>query len=405
MKKILIFSLSYLGNFPSGAESAIKEVTDRINDIEFHIITNRYKTELPAYEKISNVHVHRIGLHSRSPVLEDFRKLPLHLNKPLFQFLAPLYGLWLHRTYKFDAVWSMMAHSAGVPGAIFKLLAPRVGFILTLQEGDPPEKVERTMRPLWPFFSRAFTLADVVQPISNFLADWAKSRGVPESKIVLVYNGANPKNLAEDFSIEKAKAEALRFGKKPGDIFLLNSSRLVHQKANDDTIRALALLPENVHAVFIGDGEDETILRELTKSLALESRVHFLGRMERSEVPTYRNPYFADIYVTPSRSEGLQLSSLSAMAARLPLIATQVGGLIEYVWDPIRNPGKPKTAWVVDPDSPEQIAAAVMDIMAHPEEARQIAESNRAMVFETYNWDVIAKRMRLEVFERAFKKV
>ncbi len=402
---MLIFSLSFYPNFPSGAEASIKEITDRIDDIEFHIVTNHYNSALPRYEKLGNVHVHRIGLSTKNPELADFRKLPLHLNKPLFQFLAPLVGLWLHRTHKFDAVWSMMAHSSGVPGVIFKLCAPKVGFVLTLQEGDPPERIERVMRPLWPLFSRAFLYADVVQAISTFLADWARARGVPDSKIELIYNGANPKNLAEEYSAEKAKAEALRLGKKAGDVYLLNSSRLVHQKANDDTIRALQYLPENVHAVFIGDGEDESMLRELTASLKLEARVHFLGRMDRTEVPTYRNTIFADIYVTPSRSEGLQLSSLSAMAGRLPLVATQVGGLIEYVWDKEHNPDKPKTAWVVDPDSPEQIAAQVKAIMANPDEVKRVTEANREMVFEKYNWDNIAKQMRTRVFERAFKKL
>ncbi len=122
-------------------------------------------------------------------------------------------------------------------------------------------------------------------------------------------------------------------------------------------------------------------------------------------MPTYRNPIFADIYVTPSRSEGLQLSSLSAMAARLPLISTQAGGLSEYVWDREHNPDKPKTAWVVDPNSPEQIAAQVKSILAHPNEVKVVTEANRVMVMEKYNWDIIARDMREKVFARVLKEI
>jgi len=69
MKKILIFSLAYYPNAVSGAEGAIKEITDRINDIEFHMITLRFMREHPSEELFGNVHVHRVGLTVRT--LED----------------------------------------------------------------------------------------------------------------------------------------------------------------------------------------------------------------------------------------------------------------------------------------------------------------------------------------------
>src|SRR3989339_702754 len=202
MKKILIFSLSYYPNQVSGAEAAIKEITDRIapSDIEFHLLTLRYNSALPKTEKIGNVLVHRIGLSAKNPKFEDLGKLPLDLNKPLYQFLAPLKAAWLHRKYKYDAVWAMMAHSAGVPAVIFKLSHPKIKYILTLQEGDPIDYIEKTMRPLWPLFSRAFTKADKVQVISTFLANWAKKRGVPNDKIEIIYDGANPRDLNESVS-------------------------------------------------------------------------------------------------------------------------------------------------------------------------------------------------------------
>lgn len=398
MKKILIFSLSYYPRFTGGAEPAIKEITDRIDDIEFHMITNWNDSTLPKEEKIGNVFVHRIGVATKEPTFEELSKFPLQLNKPLYQFLAALKALSLHRKYKFDATWAMMAHSAGVPAVLFKLVKPKIPFILTLQEGDTPEYVEKVMKPLWPLFIRAFTKADVVQVISTFLGEWAKRRGVPEDRLELVYNGANPKNLYPEYTQEEVEELKKKLGKKEGDIYLLNASRLVHQKANDDTIRAISMLPENVHLILIGAGEDEGMLRELVKELNVESRVKFIGRIDRTEVPKYRNTTVSDIYVTPSRSEGLQLSSLSAMAGRLPLISTQEGGLSEYVFDEKKNPGKETTAWVVDKDSPEQIAEAVKDILANPEKVKAVTERSHKMVFEKFNWDNIAKVMREKVF-------
>ena len=60
MKKLLIFSMAYHPHV-GGAEVAIKEITDRIADIEFHMVTMRFSRTEPEVEKIGNVLVHRIG--------------------------------------------------------------------------------------------------------------------------------------------------------------------------------------------------------------------------------------------------------------------------------------------------------------------------------------------------------
>lgn len=402
MKRILIFSLAYYPNNVSGAEAAIKEITDRIDpsDIEFHMVTLRFNSELPRVEKLGNVLIHRVGLTTKNPTFEDLGKLPLDLNKPFYQFLASWKAFFLHHRYRYDAIWSMMAHSAGVPAAIFKIVHPRVKYVLTLQEGDPTEYIEKIMRPVWPLFKRAFTKADVVQSISNYLSDWAKRRGVEQDKIHLIYNGANPKNLYPEYSQEEVDELKKKLGKKAGDIYLLNAARLVHQKANDDVIKALALLPENVYFLLIGAGPDEEMLRQLASEKGVADRVKFIGQLERYDVPKYRNRTIADIFVCPSRSEGLGNSFLSAMAARLPVIATQEGGLSEFIFDEKRNPDRPTTAWAVDKDSPEQIARAVKDILADPEKVKTITETSRKMVLEKYNWDIIAKEMRNKVFNK-----
>lgn len=388
MKRILIFSLAYYPSFVSGAEAAIKEITDRISpeDIEFHLITLLFDKHASREEQIGNTRIYRVGFGGA------------YLSKVLFIPLAALKARSLHKKLSFNAVWAMMTYML-LPSVLARAIGVKVPRILTLQDGDPYEKVfERAfIKPFIPVLDYGFRTTDLVQVISSYLGTWPSKRGYL-GPVELIYNGANPKNLAEDFSIEAAESAKRKLGKKPGDVYLLNASRLVHQKANDDTLRALTYLPENAHLVLIGEGEDREMLLALAKELHLENRLHLLGQMERSEVPNYRNHIFADIYVTPSRSEGLQLSSLSAMAARLPLVATQEGGLMEYVWDHAHNPDKPETAWVVSSDSPEEIARAVKDIMAHPEKVETVTKTAREMVLEKYDWDKIALQMKERVF-------
>ncbi|MFA5130397.1 MAG: glycosyltransferase family 4 protein [Patescibacteria group bacterium] len=397
-KRVLIFSLFYYPSFVSGAEEAVREITDRIDpdEIEFHVVTLAYDSTLSRTERIGNTFVHRIGRAKAHPTFQDLGKWPLNINKPLFQFMAAWKASRLQSQYHFDATWAIMAHATGVPAALFKLFHPRVPFVLTLQEGDPTDRIERVMKPLWPLFLRAFTSANVIQAISTFLADWAKKRGA-RCPIHVIHNGASPNDIHQTVSQKDIDDVQALIGKQPGDIFLVNTARLVVQKGWDTTIRALPMLPANIKLLVVGDGPDEASLKQLVGELHLNDRVVFVGHIDPLGVTAYRKA--ADIFVGPSRSEGLGNAFLSAMASELPVVATRAGGLADYIFDAKRNPNKPTTAWAVDPDAPEQIAEAVRSIINHPEDVKQITARARAMILASYDWDGIAKQMQKEIFE------
>ncbi len=399
-KKVLIFSLAYFPKHVGGAEVSVKEITDRIPDIEFHMVTNRFDSTLPRVEKVGNVLVHRIGLTAHNPTMADLKKFPLHLNKILFQFLAVIKAQLLHRTYAYDAIWALTAHSSGVPAALFKMLNPEVNYVLNLQEGDPPEYVEKKMRPLWPLFKRAFTSADVVQPLSNFLAAWARRMGAKGS-IEIIPNAVNNAQFSQPFPEERIVQKRIDIGKNMGEVYLVTTSRLVKKNAIDDVIRALPLIPLNVHFLICGVGPDEVMLKKMCANLGVESRVHFMGECPHAEMPLLLRA--CDIFIRPSRSEGFGASFVEAMAAGLPVIATQEGGIADFLFDEKRNPEQPITGFAVDRDSPQQIAEAVKAIMAHPEKVRAVTATAQAMVAEKYDWDHIAKMMRTRVFERLFR--
>lgn len=371
MKKILVFSLSYYPHV-GGSEIAIKEITDRTPEIEFHLITKRFDSDSLAVEKVGNVLVHRIGKEGKG-------KIP----KFLFQFSAATFAFSLHKQYAYDAIWAMMAHSAGVPAALFKIRFPHVPYILTLQEGDPPAHVERVMRPVWPLFSRAFTSANVVQVISNFLGEWARRRGY-KGALEVVANGVDTKSFLGG-AIPHA-----------GTV-LITTSRLVHKNAVDEIIRALAFLPE-AKLQILGIGPEEDNLKNLAQKLGVISRVEFVGFVPYTKIPAYLHA--ADVFIRPSRSEGFGNSFIEAMAAGVPMVATQEGGIADFLFDKKRNPEKETTGWAVDVDNPKQIAAAVEEIISNKSEAAQVIERARHMVLKKYDWDTIAKQMKERVFAR-----
>lgn len=398
-KKILIFSLDYLPGTISGAEAAIQEITNRIapDEIEFHMVTLYYDAHTPRVEQIGNVLIHRVGLFRRpNASLVERRSFPLHYNKHYFQFMAGIKGWLLHRKYQYDGAWAMMAHGTGVPVSIFNILTG-VPYALTLQEGDPPEYIEKTMRPLWPLFKRAFTHAQILQSISTFLADWARKMEY-RGNLALIANGANPESLYPTFEMSEVTKLKQELGKKDGEVYLVNTARLVKQKGFDTTIRALILLPAHIKLLVVGDGPERENLELLATELGLKERVLFTGQIDRAEVTKYR--LAGDIFVGPSRSEGLGNAFLSAMACGLPVIATQVGGIADFLFDSKNNKDIPTTGFAIPVENPEAIARQVLYILEHQVEVAVVTARARKMVEEKYDWNKIAMSMEHEVFEK-----
>lgn len=117
----------------------------------------------------------------------------------------------------------------------------------------------------------------------------------------------------------------------PQDAFvLMQVARFREAKNQDCVIRALQQLPEDVYAVFAGDGEREAVCRELAVALSVEKRVRFLGA--RADVPELLS--VADAVVMSSHWEGFGLSSIEGMAAGKPVLAADVEGLAQVVSNP-----------------------------------------------------------------------
>ena len=87
-------------------------------------------------------------------------------------------------------------------------------------------------------------------------------------------------------------------------------------------------------------------------------------------------------------------SFIEAMAAGLPVVATQEGGIPDFLFDEKRNPGKPSTGWAVDPNSPEQIAVVIKDILENSQKVRDVTKVAREMVIKKYDWNIVSQDMR-----------
>lgn len=369
-KRILIFSTAY---YPlvGGAEVAIKEITDRLPDYHFEMVTARIKPGLASREQIGNVTVHRVG----------FGKA---FDKYLLPILGVIKALRVAPAKHVPIVWPMMASFGGFTALIYTWIRPKTKMMLTLQEGDPPEYILKRVGAFKPLFLRIFKRADAIQAISKFLANWGKEMGF-KGEPVVIPNGVNIPHFSQQISPEERRNLRQSFGFADGDTVLVTASRLVLKNGTDDIIRALSGMPDNNRVLVIGDGEDRAMLETLVAELGLQSRVVFLGQKTHGELPPLIQS--ADIFIRPSLSEGLGNSFLEAMAAGLPIIGTPVGGIPDFLVDG-------ETGVFCEPRNPESIAKAARRIQEEPGLREKLIRQGQALVAEQYSWESITKRMK-----------
>ncbi len=382
-KRILVFSLAYIPEI-GGAEVAVKEITDRlarlahgatpeggrstpegIHDIEFDMLTLRFRASQAPTEKIGNVNVYRIGADSS------------YLNKILFVPRAAILATKLNAQKKYDKFWVVMTYML-LPIVLMRIFGRnKTPYVLTLQDGDPFERVFRRLRilPFLPFLKYGFRHAEKVQTISTFLVGWAKRMGFAGQPVVIP-NGID---------VEKFKIQNSKF--KNNEIILITTSRLVEKNGIGDVIEALKYLPENVKFWILGGGPLERNLKRLVVSNEqLEARIKFFGHVPPDEIPKYLSQ--ADIFIRPSLSEGMGNSFIEAMAAGLPVIGTPVGGIPDFLKDG-------ETGFFCEPNSPKSITSTVQKILNMPDaQMETILNNSKRMVLENYNWTLISQKMR-----------
>ncbi len=393
MKRILIFSLTYYPTRVGGAEVAIQQITNRISpaEITFDMVTLGIDRSLPRVEQIGNITVHRIGPYADIRELSGRAPLSIQLAKGLFPITAFLKAFSLHRKYRYDGVWAMMAAYAGFAALFFKLVHPQIPYLLTLQEGDPIPHILKKVRLVRPLFNLVFTKADRVQTISHYLAAWAR-RMRYRGPLTIIPNAVDTAHFSQYYTPERIAETRKSLGIQEGEVVLITTSRLVTKNALDEVIVALSSLPKHVRFIIFGTGPDQASLQKLADKLGVASRVEFKGQIGHDVLPLYLKA--CDIFIRPSRSEGMGNSFVEAMAAEVPVIATQQGGIADFLFDEKRNLDTPPTGWAVDMNAPEQIVEAVTDIISRSDKVAVVTRNAKKLAFEKYDWNLIGKDMK-----------
>ena len=165
---------------------------------------------------------------------------------------------------------------------------------------------------------------------------------------------------------------------------LLSAGRIVHQKGLDLAMRALGGLKEFDWVWNIaGDGPQMPVLQSLAKELGIADRVFFLGWQSRPQL--MKGYQQANVFLFPSRHEGMPNAMLEAMASGLPVIASCIAGSEELVIDG-------ETGYLVPSEDVESLRIALKKVLVYPALREQMGRASRQYVEASYSWESTARQ-------------
>jgi glycogen(starch) synthase len=224
--------------------------------------------------------------------------------------------------------------------------------------------------------------ADRIIAVSQFTKqDIINVYGIPESRIEVIYHGARPENYMLPEEAKLRFRSTLGIESQPMILFV---GRLVPRKGVDILLRALPRVIKeiNVKLVLAGSGNQRDY-QQLVQTLGISDKVIFLGHVPDDTLSLLYSS--CDLFVLPSRLEGLGIVVLEAMAAGKPIIATNAGGIPELI-------ESGQNGILIDTGEDEELASAIIKVLSDKSLAKAIGENNREKVREHYSWEVAARK-------------
>lgn len=370
--KILMQIGSY---FPivAGAEVFAQKVSEHLA-IEGHRVdvVTLNEGNLEKFEEINGVRVYRVG---------SLAFPNLKLLSGIISIAAK--SIELDKKENYDIIHSHLTFPTGQAGTILKKLRNKP-HIITVQGGDLLDYQEFTGKfggALRPLISWSLRNCDMVHAVSNYTSELSLELGA--RRTVVVPNGV----YLEDFVPMDKSMLREKHGYPQDKKILISVSRLTPKNGMDYFIKACAaLVPKHKDfiLVIIGDGPQREELEALVKELGMDKIVKLTGYLPHREIPELLN--IADIFVRPSLQEGFGISFIEAMACKVAVIGSDVGGIPDII-------DSGDNGFLVKPGSVRDLAEKI-DILLSDEGLRQrFIDRGYQTVREKFTWSRVFDKM------------
>ena len=267
---------------------------------------------------------------------------------------------------------------------------------LTLMGSDDPGSFQRFPDALLKM--QAFHKADAIIPISTALMKSCQAVNLPPAKLHLIPNGVNIEQYSPLNSIDKG-ALRQKLGLEISRDYLLFVGSAIHRKGIDILIHSfvdIAAERENVNLLIIGQyqfdsdpgfvSEDQQLINELMFVLdknGLSDRVTWLGYVESNLQEYYQ---VVDLFVFPTRREGLPNAITLALAAGLPVIAGELDGITT---DQIQQG---ENGYLIREQSADSYVTVIEEILSDEAVCSELSKSARLKAIKQFDLDLIVRK-------------
>jgi len=316
---------------------------------EVHVITS-HDAGFPEFSEENGFSVHRIAW-------------------PKIRFIGIL-TFWAKICLKIRKIKPDIIHAQSLGVAVPTLISERIlkiPYVIWGQGSDiylPGKFTRMTSKPM-------LQNADAVLALTEDMKQ--KMQEICDRDISVVPNGIDLERF-EISSGDKKDSSAKtiifvgRLHPVKGVQYLIEAMAIVHLETPD------------VKLVIVGDGVERARLEELAERLNLKGSIQFAGQVPQESIP--RLMHQADVFALSSLSESFGIVNLEAMAAGLPIVATNVGGIPDIVEEGVNG-------YLVNAKNPDELADRILVLLQNDEMREEMSANNREKA-ELYMWDKVA---------------
>jgi glycogen(starch) synthase len=339
------------------------------------VLTSRYG-EMPYDETIDRVRILRL------PSLRQKADRSTTFEQVAFMLSASVMGLFHVRRLRPDITLAFFGAPSGVAAWFWSFFA-RLPYIVSLRGGDVPGfrpyDFARQHRLLAPLLRRVWRRAAAVVANSRGLRELGETFE-PHVPIQVISNGVN---------LDRFHATQ-RDWVRPRLLFV---GRIVYQKGLDLLLNALGELKDlDWDLTLVGDGPRLHRLQEQAHLLGIASKLSFVGWQTREQLPVAYAA--ANLFVYPSRHEGMPNAVLEAMASGLPVLATRIAGNEELVTE--------ATGILVPPADATALRSALEQLLPDAVLRQRLGDAARKRVAAGYSWRRVAEAY-LELMQKSME--
>lgn len=362
---MLNYEFPPLGGGAANATYHLLKEFSKTKEIEIDLVTsstNEFKIE----QFSTNIKIHYLDIGKKD-------NLHYQSNKDLlkYSYESYKYSKKLLKKKPFDLCHAFF----GIPCGYIAMKL-KIPYIVSLRGSDVPfynKRFEKLDKLVFKKLSKKIWKNSVATVTNSSGLEELALESSPKQKIEIIYNGVNTE-----------KFKPLKKEKTNKKTVLISTGRLIERKGYQYLIPALKGL-NDFELQLIGDGNLTNELKKMAKKNKVN--VEFLGKKEHKDVINYLQK--ADIFILPSKNEGMSNSTLEAMACGLPIITTDTGGSKEL----IKNNG-----FIIEKESAESIKQTLKKyeqnktlIKKHGKNSREIAQK--------MSWENMAKKY-LELYKK-----